>query len=221
MTTADIMSIVVATSNPGKLIELRALLQDLPVELLTVADVLGQAPPVVEDGETFEANAQKKAREIAQATQMITLADDSGLEVDALGGRPGVRSARFAKEGATDAENNAALLDMMQDVDDGQRSARFRCSIALVDPWAPDQLSVVEGRCEGSIARSPSGAGGFGYDPLFVVEGLERTMAELAPDEKNRVSHRARALEGIRPVLETLVRQRIEQARRIVAEETD
>ncbi|MBW2526558.1 MAG: XTP/dITP diphosphatase [Deltaproteobacteria bacterium] len=216
MTSSKIMSIVVATTNPGKLTELRALLEDLPVEVLTVADVLGHVPPVVEDGETFEANAQKKAREIANATQMVTLADDSGLEVDALGGRPGVRSARFAGEGATDAENNAALLDMMQEVEDGQRSARFRCTIALCDPWAPDRSTVVAGRCEGSIARNPSGAGGFGYDPLFIVSGLDRTMAELSPEEKNRISHRARALEAIRPMLEALVGQRIEDAARIV-----
>jgi XTP/dITP diphosphohydrolase len=218
MTTSNIMSILVATTNPGKLTELRALLANLPVEVLTVADVLGQVQPVVEDGETFEANAQKKAREVAQAAQMITLADDSGLEVDALGGRPGVRSARFAKEGATDAENNAALLEMMQDVDDGQRTARFRCTIALCDPWAPEQSAVVEGRCEGSIARNPSGAGGFGYDPLFVVSGLDRTMAELGAEEKNRISHRARALEAIRPMLEALVRQRIEESTGILVE---
>ena len=218
MTTSKIMSIVVATTNPGKLTELRALLANLPVEVLTVADALGHAQPVVEDGETFEANAQKKAREVAQAAQMITLADDSGLEVDALGGRPGVRSARFAKEGATDAENNAALLEMMQDVDDGQRTARFRCTIALYDPWAPEQSAVVEGRCEGSIARNPSGAGGFGYDPLFVVSGLDRTMAELGADEKNRISHRARALEAIRPMLEALVRQRIEDSTRVLSD---
>lgn len=215
MTSPKIMGIVVATTNPGKLTELRALLSDLPVELLTVTDVLDEAPLVVEDGDSFEANAQKKAQVIAQATQMVTLADDSGLEVDALGGRPGVRSARFAKEGATDAENNAALLDMMQDIEDGQRNGRFRCTIAVADPWSPDESTVVAGRCDGSIARSPSGAGGFGYDPLFIVDELGRTMAELSPDEKNRISHRARALEAVRPRLEALVRARLKEAERI------
>lgn len=218
MVPDELMSMVVATTNPGKLTELRALLRDLPVEVLTVADVLGDYPAVAEDGDTFEDNARKKARVIAQATHLITLADDSGLEVDALGGRPGVRSARFAKEGATDAENNAALLAMMQDVEESQRTARFRCTIAVEDPWAPEQPIVVEGRCEGTIAPSPSGAGGFGYDPLFVVEGLGRTMAELGAEEKNRLSHRARALAAVRPMLAARVRERLAEARRIMEE---
>jgi XTP/dITP diphosphohydrolase len=215
-----VMSIVVGTTNRGKLGEIRALLEDLPVEVLSVVDALGDVPALVEDGDTFEANAVKKARAVVQATQMVTLADDSGLEVDALGGRPGVRSARFAAEGATDAENNAALLEMMQDVDDELRTARFRCTVALIDPWEPDEIVVVEGRCEGTIATSPSGAGGFGYDPLFIVSGVGRTMAELEADHKNRLSHRARALAAAKPKLEAMVSARLEQARRILGDST-
>lgn len=217
MTAPKVMSIVLATTNRGKLAEINALLSDWPVEVVTVVAVLGSMPPIVEDGDSFEANAIKKARAVAEATQSVTLADDSGLEVDALSGRPGVRSARFASESATDAENNALLLEMMQDVDDELRTARFRCCVAMVDPWDSAAPTVVEGRCEGSIARSPSGTGGFGYDPLFLVQDQGgRTMAELSADQKNQVSHRARALSAMRPKLEALVRQRLEEAGRIL-----
>jgi XTP/dITP diphosphohydrolase len=206
-----VMSIVVATSNPGKLAEIRQLLALLPVEVLSINDALESPPNVVEDGATFEANALKKARTIAAATMMLTLADDSGLEVDALGGRPGVRSARFASEGATDAENNAELLRRLHGVEDEQRTARFRCAIALIDPWNPESEMVVQGSCEGRVAHQPMGSGGFGYDPLFIVAGLERTMADLSEDEKNRVSHRAQALAAIKPTLEAIVRTRLEE----------
>ena len=209
-----VMSIVVASTNRGKLSEIRTLLSSLPVEVLAIGDVIGDMAPIVEDGATFEDNALKKARVVAAATMMITLADDSGLEVDALGGRPGVRSARFAKLGATDAENNAELLDQMQHVDDEQRTARFRCAIALIDPWADDAAheTIVDGRCEGRIAHKPSGAGGFGYDPLFVVDGLDRTMADLNGAEKNSISHRARALAALQPTLARIVRERLAEA---------
>jgi XTP/dITP diphosphohydrolase len=143
---------------------------------------------------------------------MVTLAEDSGLEVDALGGRPGVRSARFAKEGATDAENNALLLSSLSEVDDDQRTARFRCVMVLVDPWSPGEPIVTEGRCEGRIAREPRGAGGFGYDPLFVVTGEDMTMAELPEHRKNEISHRARAAAAMRPRLIALARDRARAA---------
>ncbi|HZO14081.1 MAG TPA: XTP/dITP diphosphatase [Polyangiaceae bacterium] len=211
-----VMSIVVATSIRAKLAELRALLMKMPVDVLSAEEALGETPNVMEDGKTFEENALKKARAVAAASMMVTLADDSGLEVDALGGRPGVRSARFAGEGATDAENNAELLRRMADLDDPHRRARFRCAIALVDPWNPDGELVVDGSCEGTIAHQPTGTGGFGYDPLFIVSGLERTMAELNEDEKTRVSHRAKALAAIQPRLEAIIKSRLDDAMRVL-----
>ncbi len=216
-----LMSIVLATGNRGKLAELRSMLADLPVEILSTEQALPLPLTVVEDGETFEHNARKKATEVSEATMMVTLADDSGLEVDALGGRPGVRSARFSGEGATDAENNQALLAMMQDVDDDDRSARFRCVIALVDPFDPDNVQIAEGSCNGRIARTPSGHGGFGYDPLFIVDDSGRTMAELDEAEKNRISHRGRALAALHPRLVDLVRAKLAEATEILNETAD
>ncbi len=217
-------SLVVATTNRGKLDELRHLLSGLDVEVLSVQDVSKKPIHVVEDGDTFEANAVKKAREVAAATMMLTLADDSGLEVDALGGAPGVRSARFAGERATDAENNAALLaalDALTLDEAGTRSgdfkARFRCVLALVDPFVRDgEPFVVEGTCEGKITRTPRGSGGFGYDPLFLVEGSDKTMAELTEDEKNSMSHRARAAQKLRLVLEKTLAARDAITRAVV-----
>jgi XTP/dITP diphosphohydrolase len=217
-------ALVVATRNRGKLDELRALLAGLGVQVLSVEDVAKREITVVEDGETFEANAKKKALTVAGATMMLTLADDSGLEVDALGGAPGVRSARFAGERATDAENNAALLAALDTLDadpDGTRAsgsykARFRCVLALVDPFVRDgEPVVVEGVCEGMITRTPRGSGGFGYDPLFLVDGTDKTMAELDEDQKNRISHRGRAFERLRLVLEKVLAERDETTRKI------
>jgi XTP/dITP diphosphohydrolase len=207
-----LFSLVIATHNQGKLVELRALLEDLPVEPVPLASALPGRPQATEDGLTFLDNARIKARAAAAATRMVTLAEDAGLEVDALGGRPGVRSARFAGEGATDAENNAALLEALEEVEDDQRSARFRCVMVVVDPSAEAEARelVAEGRCEGRIARQPRGGGGFGYDPLFVVAGHDgQTMAELPDDEKNRTSHRARAVAALRPALEALIARRL------------
>jgi XTP/dITP diphosphohydrolase len=213
-------SLLLATSNRGKLAELTALLADLPIEIVSLATALPGRPQAVEDGATLEDNARIKARAAASAATMVTIGEDSGLEVDALGGRPGVRSARFAKEGATDAENNAALLAALDDVDDDQRAARFRTVMVLIDPWAdgePREL-VVEGRCEGTIARAPSGTGGFGYDPLFIVTSAGRTMAELTDAEKNQRSHRAQAFAALRPALQDLVFRRIAQAARVAGD---
>jgi XTP/dITP diphosphohydrolase len=212
----ELLTIVLATSNHGKIQELRALLADLPVQFLAAAEVLGEQPSIVEDGATFEANALIKARAVALATRTLALADDSGLEVDALGGRPGVRSARFAHERATDAENNAALLRELENIEEGARGARFRCVLALVNPWRESEVHVAEGSCEGSIARAPRGNGGFGYDPLFVVAGHDgKAMAELSEDDKNRVSHRARAVAALRGILLKLVNERLDEAERI------
>ena len=213
-------SLLLATSNRGKLAELTALLADLPIEVMSLAAALPGRPQAVEDGATLEDNARIKARAAATAAVMVTIGEDSGLEVDALGGRPGVRSARFAGEGATDAENNAALLAALDEVDGGQRAARFRTVMVLIDPWAEGELKEleVEGRCEGTIARAPSGTGGFGYDPLFLVTSAGRTMAELTEAEKNQVSHRAQAFAALRPALEDLIFRRIAQAARIAGE---
>ena len=210
-------ALVVATQNRGKLDELRALLSGLGVQVLSTQDVTKREIVVVEDGDTFEANAKKKAQTVSAATLMLTIADDSGLEVDVLGGAPGVRSARFAGERATDAENNAALLAALDTLDadpGGTRAnesfkARFRCVLALVDPFVKDgEPIVVEGTCEGKITRTPRGSGGFGYDPLFLVDGTDKTMAELGEEEKNRVSHRGRAFDKLRLVLEKLLAER-------------
>jgi len=215
-------TLVVATSNRGKLEELRALVAGLAIEVRPASDLLGEAPNIVEDGATFADNAVKKARAVARATMTLTLADDSGLEVDALDGRPGVRSARFAHDRATDAENNAALLAALDafgdpaDVPGADLSARFRCALALVDPFTGGgEPRAVEGVCEGAITRTPRGSGGFGYDPLFVVAGTDRTMAELDADDKNRVSHRARAFAALRPILERVLEERAAQVARV------
>ena len=211
------VTIVLATSNEGKASELRALLADLPVQLVTTADVLGEKLILPEDGDTFEANAIQKAQAICAATQMIALADDSGLEVDGLGGRPGVRSARFAHERATDAENNAALLRALEEADrDHERLARFRCVLALASPWL-SEVKTAEGKVEGAIARDPRGSGGFGYDPLFLAaETGGRSMAELGEAEKNCISHRARAVRALRPLLVSLMNAQLDEAERIL-----
>ncbi len=218
-------SLVVATGNRGKLEELRHLLADLDLEVLALSDVVKRDLHIVEDGDTFEENAIKKAQAVVRATGMMTLADDSGLEVDALGGAPGVRSARYAGERATDAENNAALLAALgaleTDEATGARisqsfSARFRCVLALIDPFTQDGAPyVVEGACEGRITQTPRGSGGFGYDPLFLVDGTELTMAELPEGEKNRISHRGRAVAKLKLVLEKVLAEREATTRRI------
>ena len=184
------MKVVVATHNRGKLGEFRRLFADVPgLELVSLDDV-GCELDVVEDRDTFRGNALKKAIEIAQAVGLPALADDSGIEVDALGGEPGVYSARYAGEDATDKANNQKLLRKLDGARD--RSARFRCVLAWVDADGRE-LAVTEGVCEGEIALAPKGEGGFGYDPLFIPRGETRHMAELPPAEKHAISHRGRA----------------------------
>jgi XTP/dITP diphosphohydrolase len=191
--------LVVASQNHGKLAELAALAAGLPLELVPI-DQLRGGWSIDEPGQTFEENAAHKARAAAEACGLVALADDSGLEVDALSGAPGVRSARFAGLPRSDERNNAKLLAALAEVPLERRSARFRCVLALAHPDGAVQLA--RGSCVGRIALLPRGSGGFGYDPLFVVDGAEgRTMAELASNEKNRFSHRARALAALRPLL--------------------
>lgn len=193
--------LVFATRNRGKLVELRALLSDLDVEVLAAAD-LG-VPDVEEDGATFCANAVKKAREVAAATRLPALADDSGLEVDALGGEPGVHSARYAGRHGDDAANNEKLLARLAGVAPERRTARFRAVVALADPRGPlgDRVLTAEGACEGVILEAPRGAGGFGYDPLFFSPELGMTFAEAGVGGKGGLSHRARAIVALLPEL--------------------
>jgi XTP/dITP diphosphohydrolase len=214
---AEILTLVIATSNEGKLLELRSLFGDLPLQLLSLPNVLGDKLVIPEDGATFEANAVIKARTACKATGLYALADDSGLEVRALDGRPGVRSARFAHDRATDAENNAALLRELEEVPDAERVARFRCVLALASPWAPDHVETAEGSVEGHIARAPRGSGGFGYDPLFILPELgDRAVAELDEAEKNAISHRGRAATAMRAVILRTLERSLSEAERAV-----
>jgi XTP/dITP diphosphohydrolase len=182
------MKIVLATRNPGKVAELRALLADLPVELISAAEVEG-APEVEEDAPTLEGNARKKAEALHQHTGLPALADDTGLEVDAIGGAPGVHSARFAGLEADDVANRVKLLRDLDGVAD--RSARFRTVLAFTEG---DEVHFFEGVCEGRITEAERGTGGFGYDALFQSEGEIRTFAEMPAEAKNQISHRGRAL---------------------------
>jgi XTP/dITP diphosphohydrolase len=193
--------LLVATSNRGKAQELRALLMDLELSLVTPQD-LGLDLSVTEDGLTYVENAQKKAAAFAGASGLIALADDSGLEVDALGGAPGLHSARYdVTAGATDADRRGLLLTNLRDKPRPWR-ARFRAALALS---VPDGESYwTEGYCSGEVIPQERGSGGFGYDRIFLVDGTGRTMAELDLDQKNRISHRAMAVARARPILRRL-----------------
>jgi XTP/dITP diphosphohydrolase len=195
--------LVFATRNRGKLVELRALLAGVAggVELLTLDDV-GFPGEVDEDQPTLAGNARKKAVEVARATGLLALADDSGLEVDALGGAPGVYSARYAGEDPrSDARNNEKLLAALAGVPAERRAARFRCVLALAGPDPAPDVILAEGTCEGAILDGARGTGGFGYDPLFLVPARGLAMAELSSDEKNAISHRAAAMRAMLPHL--------------------
>jgi XTP/dITP diphosphohydrolase len=204
-----LLSIVVASNNVGKIRELHSLFLDLPIEWVRMADVIGRPWFVEETGATFEENAVLKARAATAATGFVALADDSGLEVDALRGSPGVRSARFAHEHASDKENNAALLEALSDVEDGARTARFQCVLAVVRPGEAAPL-LARGSCEGWIEREPIGSNGFGYDPLFRVAELGgASMATLSDEEKGKISHRGNAVRQLRPLLVQLLERMI------------
>jgi XTP/dITP diphosphohydrolase len=196
------MRLVVATTNPGKLKEIIHLLDGLPIEVLSLADY-PSIPEADETGSTFTENAILKAVHAARFTGEMALADDSGLEVDGLGGLPGINSSRFAGPGATDTQRNELLLERMKDVPDEERSARFRCVAALVSPSGGAQ--TFDGVCEGRIIHRPHGEHGFGYDPLFYIPEHGKTMAELPPELKNRISHRARAMAAARAAIEKMI----------------
>lgn len=197
------LKLIAATHNRGKMREIAALLEDMPVVVKCLADV-GPDFNVVEDGETFAENAVKKAEAVARRYGCAALADDSGLFVDALGGQPGVYSARFAGEDATDAQNNEKLLELLKGEKD--RSARFVCVMALAIPGKETQ--TVEGTCQGRILEDPAGRGGFGYDPLFVPEGYGETFAQLGAEVKNTISHRARALHKMKELIRAMEEMR-------------
>jgi len=190
--------LILATRNKDKLKEIQALLSDLDIDIMSL-DEAENAPHVVEDGKTFMENAFKKAKVIAEATGIMALADDSGLEVDALDGAPGVYSARYSGENASDASNNEKLLADLEGVPAGKRSAHFSCVIVVYHPSG--RWISTEDKCEGEITEKSIGDRGFGYDPVFYLPSLNCTMAQLSAEEKNRLSHRGKALEKLKSEL--------------------
>lgn len=199
------ITLVIATGNPGKFREIAELLHGLSVLPLPL-DRIGPIEVPPESGESFQENARRKAEAVARASGQLALADDSGLEVDALGGRPGVLSARFGGPQATDADRNALVLEMLRGVPLDRRTARFRCVVAVADPGGPVRLA--EGICEGRIALAPRGTRGFGYDPIFEMPSLGKTFAEVDPEAKNRLSHRAKAMAAARVILQGILEGR-------------
>ncbi len=206
MTNTDplptITPLVIATRNRGKYNEIAALLAGLDVTLVPL-DRAGAVEVPPEGGDSFRDNARRKAVAVARGCGRLALADDSGLEVDALGGEPGVCSARYAGEGASDADRNRLLLERLRGVPGERRSARFRCAVAIADP--DGRVWEAEGACEGRIAAAPRGASGFGDDPVFEIPSLGMTFGELGAETKNRLSHRARAMARARAILERLL----------------
>lgn len=200
------MRLLLATGNRGKIREIAGMLGDLPVEVVGLGE-FDEIAPARETGKTFAANARIKAREYYRQTGVLTFAEDSGLEVDALGGAPGHLSARFAGENCTDSDNVRKLLRMLRGVKAADRRARFVCVAAITDG---KKIWTATGKCEGRIARRASGTSGFGYDPVFIPEGYTTTFARLGVEVKNRISHRARALAKTRKILERIVAERAE-----------
>ncbi|MCX5780808.1 MAG: XTP/dITP diphosphatase [Firmicutes bacterium] len=196
------IKLLIATRNKHKKNELEAILAGWEVQVLSLDDI-PEIPEVVEDGATFAENAAKKARTTADLSGYVTLADDSGLEVDALGGAPSIFSARFGGPEADDATNNLKLLYLLRDIGPDQRTARFVCVIAVAIPGG--EVHTVQGVCEGHIADCGQGQGGFGYDPLFIPQGFSLTFAQLSEAEKNQISHRGQALLQALPYLRTIL----------------
>ncbi|MDH4088378.1 MAG: XTP/dITP diphosphatase [Nitrospira sp.] len=205
-TDSPIKEILLATRNSDKVRELAALLGDLGIRIRTLAD-FPTAPEVEEDGGTCEANARKKAREIAAVTGLLSVADDTGLEVDALGGRPGVFAARYAGEGATYEDNCRKLIKELDGVPQARRTARFVTVAALAMPGG--ETRVATGTLVGVITAACAGSQGFGYDPVFFVPELGRTLAQLTAEEKNRISHRAKAFRAMADMLRPLAAERL------------
>jgi len=188
------MKIVIATSNKNKVVEIKDKFSSISdIEIISLSDY-ENIPEIVEDADNFKGNALKKAEIIRDFTGEISLADDSGLEIDALNGEPGVYSARYGNENFSDIDRYNLVLEKMRGVDETKRTARFICAIAMAFPDGRE--FVTEGKCEGTISTEPSGSGGFGYDPVFYIPELKSTMAEISLSEKNKISHRAKALES-------------------------
>ncbi len=190
--------IVLATRNKHKILEIKTILNDLSLKILTLND-FPDVPALREDGETFQDNSLQKAAAVYRHTGIAALADDSGLEVFYMNGKPGVFSARYAGDGASDEMNNEKLLGQMRGVAPRRRNAQFRAVLTLLDEKGKE---VTEGICPGTLAESPRGTNGFGYDPIFIPDGFSRTYAQLTAEEKNQISHRARALAAMREVLQ-------------------
>ena len=201
--TSNRIKIVIATTNNHKLTEIAEILNDIPAELLSLQD-FPEIPPIEETGSSFRENALIKAQTVFRHTGLITLADDSGLEVDALDGAPGIYSARYSGKEHDYAANNQKLLEKLQNIPRKDRGARFRCVTAIV---GPESEQVVQGIVQGSIINELRGSKGFGYDPLFVPQGFNRTFAELGEEVKNRISHRARAFRKAKDVLKSLLNE--------------
>lgn len=197
--------IIIATKNKGKAAEFETLFSEYGVEVLTLLDI-ENAPDIEETGDSFEENAALKAEGISNLTDTIVIADDSGLIVDELDGMPGIYSARYAGEEKNDEANIDKLLFEMREVPENKRSARFYCSLAVAIPGK--KTIIVSGKCEGTILNERRGRNGFGYDPVFFVTGAGKSMAELSNEEKNRISHRAEALQNLVPVLRELFKGR-------------
>ena len=199
---AEPLEIVLATQNEDKIREISHILAGLPVRFSSLRD-FPDVKPAEEDGKTFEENAIKKAMQVWRGTGLVSLADDSGLVVDALGGQPGVMSARFAGDGATYGENNSKLLRLVADVPAGKRKAKFVCVAVLIT--STGKIVMQRGEVKGEIIDEPRGSGGFGYDPVFYVPRLKKTVAELDAQTKNTISHRAKAIGALRPYIMSLV----------------
>jgi len=193
------MEIVLATRNQGKIREIKEALSGLDIKLLTLKD-FPNLPSIKEEGATIQGNAIYKAKKVSELTGKVTLADDSGLEVDVLDGRPGVYSARFAE---SDEARNAKLLRLLKGVPEPERTAKFRCAVAICRP--DGRVQVVEGECRGGIGFEERGNEGFGFDPIFVVPEYNKTFAQLGLSIKNEISHRARALQKARQILEKII----------------
>jgi len=192
------IEIVVATRNPGKLKEIKAILTVDSERFLSLKDFPG-IPEIIEDGKTFAENSLKKAKTVARLTGRVSIADDSGLAVDALQGRPGIYSSRYAGENASDEERYRKLLKEMESIPEGKRGGAFGCAAAVASPGG--SVDVVEARWRGTITFAPRGANGFGYDPIFYIPEMNQTIAELAPAVKNKISHRAQAFEKLKHIL--------------------
>lgn len=195
--------IIIATKNRGKAKEFKEFFSQKNIEALSLLDIEKQLPDVDETGETFEENASLKAEEISRILNKAVLSDDSGLVIEALDGRPGVYSARYAGEKKNDEENVQKVLKELENTPEYDRNARFVCVLAIARP--EEKTKLVRGECKGKIAKFPSGENGFGYDPIFIPDGYQQTMAELEPEEKNRISHRRHAMDKLDGLIEKLL----------------